>query len=87
MDKKEYIRRLAIFLVANNTTMTGENLAEHLNWNKFKTSYGSEYAGGRGTYTLIHATYDWLVSINQQNDADTVALAYKKSNGSYAYDK
>lgn len=87
MDKKEYIRRLAIFLVKNNTTMTGENLAEHLNWNEFLTNYGTEYQGGRGTYTLIHATYDWLVSIGEEDDADKVALAFKKPDGTFAYNK
>lgn len=55
--------------------MTGEQLAELLNWNKFKTTYGTEYSGGRGTYTLIHSTYDWLVSIGCQNDADLVCIS------------
>ncbi len=87
MDKKEYIRRLANFLVKNNTTMTGENLAEHLNWNEFLTNYGTEYQGGRGTYTLIHATYDWLESIGEDDDAHNVALAFKKPDGSFAYNK
>ena len=85
MDKKEYIKRLAIFLVDNGTTMSGEDLAKHLNWNNFKTSYGSEYQGGRGTYTLIHATYDWLVSNEKQIDANKVAIAFQKPDGAYAY--
>jgi hypothetical protein len=87
MDKKEYIKQLAIFLVNTNTTMTGETLATLLNWNNFKTSYNITYAGGRGTYTLIHATYDWLVANGNQADADTVALAFKKPDGTYAYSK
>lgn len=87
MDKKEYISQLAKFLVSSKTTMTGETLAEILNWNNFKTSYNSEYAGGRGTYTLIHATYDWLVANGKQQDADYVALAFKKPDGTYAYNK
>jgi len=87
LEKKEYVRRLAKFLVENQTTMTGRNLADHLNWNEFKTSYDTEYAGGRGTYKLINATYDWLVSIEFQNDADCVALAFKKPDGTFAYEK
>ncbi len=87
MEKKEYITQLAKFLVATNTTMTGETLADLLNWNKFKTNYNSEYEGGRGTYTLIHATYDWLVAHENQEDADQVALAFKKPDGTYAYNK
>jgi hypothetical protein len=87
MDKKEYISQLATFLVHTKTTMTGETLATLLNWNGFKTSYNTEYEGGRGTYTLIHATYDWLVSNGKQTEADNVAMAFKKPDGTYAYDK
>lgn len=86
MDKKEYIRRLANFLIENGTQMSAQELAEHLNRNNFKTGYGTEYEGGRGTYTLIHATYDWLVSIGNQNDANHVANAFTKADGSYAFD-
>lgn len=86
MDKKEYIKRLATFLNDNGTTMAANELAEHLNRNKFKTSYGTEYEGGRGTYTLIHATYDWLVANGQQTEADNVAKAFPKPDGKYAFD-
>jgi hypothetical protein len=87
MDKKEYIRQLAIFLVNTETSMSGETLATLLNWNKFKTNYNSEYEGGRGTYTLIHATYDWLIANGNQPDANNVAMAFKKPDGGYAYEK
>jgi len=70
----------------NGTTMATNELAEHLKRNKFKTSYGTEYEGGRGTYTLIHATYDWLVANGQQSEADYVANAYPKPDGNYAFD-
>lgn len=87
MDKYEYIRRLAVFLTTNETTMDVKNLAKHLNWNGYRTDKNELYKGGRGTYTLIHKTYDWLVSLNEQDDADAVARAYMKSNRTYAYDK
>jgi hypothetical protein len=48
-EKKIYIWRLATFLHANSMLMSGEELAEHLNRNKFLTSYGTEYEGERGT--------------------------------------
>jgi hypothetical protein len=85
MDKNEYIRRLANFLQHNGTTMAANELAEHLNRNNFKTSYETEYQGGRGTYTLIHATYDWLVSIGQQDEANNVANVFPKPDGNYAF--
>ena len=87
MDNKEYIRKLGRFLVENGKTMNVPNLAEHLNWNKIKTSYGKEYSGKRGTYTLIHATYDWLMSIGEHEDADKVAEAFRKPDNTYAYHK
>lgn len=67
--------------------MNVKDLAGLLNWNGFETNYHTRFAGGRGTYTLIHATYDWLVSIGNTVDADKVALAFKKPDGSYAYNK
>ena len=85
MDKREYIRRLAEFLMSTGTSMNVQELAGLLNWNGFKTNYDSPFKGGRGTYTLIHATYDWLVSSGKTTDADNVALAFKKPNGTYAY--
>ena len=87
MNKKEYIGHLANVLVSNKTTITAENLANHLNDIGFETGYGTEYAGGRGTYTLIHATYDWFASNGNQVSADNVALAFKKPDGTYAYNK
>lgn len=87
MNKKEYIGHLANVLVSNNATMTGEKLADHLNEIGFETSYGTQYEGGRGTYTLIHATYDWLAANGKQADADNVALAFKKPDGTCAYNK
>ncbi len=67
--------------------MTGPTLATLLNWNGFQTDYGTRYAGARGTYTLIQATYNWLESIGEDDDAERVALAFKKPDGSYAYNK
>jgi hypothetical protein len=66
MYKKECIGHLAKVLDSNNTTMTGENLANHLNEIGFKTSYGTEYEGGRGTNKLISDTYDRFVANGKQ---------------------
>lgn len=87
MNKKEYVGHLANALVSNKATMTAENLANHLNEVGFETGYGTEYAGGRGTYTLIHSIYDWFVSNGDQANADKVAQAFVKPDGTYAYQK
>jgi hypothetical protein len=84
--KKYYIAQLASFLVSHKMKMSGEELAEHLNRNNFLTSYGTEYQGGRGTYKLIKETYHWLESeLNLSEEAQNVAKAYVKPDGSYAY--
>ena len=41
-------------------TMSNDELADHLNRNKLLTGYGTEYSGGRGTFTLIRETWHWL---------------------------
>jgi hypothetical protein len=85
MNKYAFIRDLAIRLRRAGSTMTVQNLAIQLNSNGYLTSYGTNYMGARGTYTLVHAVYDWLAGTGQQNDADCVAEAFTKWDGSYAY--
>jgi hypothetical protein len=85
MDTKEYIRKLAIFLDANETKMSGDELADHLNRNNFQTSYGSKYEGKRGTYTLIRATFDWLTNDGQIGEANIVADVFVLPTGEKAY--
>lgn len=83
--KKTYLWKLAIFLQSNEMIMSGEELAEHLNRNKFLTSYGTEYEGGRGTYKLISETYHWLKDLGLQNEADKIAKVFVKPDGTFAY--
>jgi hypothetical protein len=86
-EKKTYIWRLATFLHNNAMVMSGEELAAHLNRNNFLTSYGEEYQGGRGTYTLIRQTYHWLHDeLGLTKEAHRVAEAFVKPDGGYAYE-
>jgi hypothetical protein len=86
-EKKTYVWRLATFLHSNSMVMSGEELAEHLNRNKFLTSYGTEYEGGRGTYRLIRQTWKWLNDeLGLPKEAEHVALAFVKPDGGYAYE-
>lgn len=85
--KKLYIWRLGSFLRQHGMTMSGEELAEHLNRNKFLTAYGAEYAGGRGTYKLIRETWKWLSEdLELEEEARSVAEAFVKPDGNYAYE-
>ena len=86
-EKKVYIWKLGAFLHAQKMVMSGEELAEHLNRNKFLTSYGTEYQGGRGTYRLIRQTWEWLENdLKLTAEAESVARAFVKPNGEYAYE-
>ena len=56
--KRMYIWRLAALLAEYGMTMSGEELAAHLNRNNFLTEYGTPYAGARGTYKLIDEVWE-----------------------------
>jgi hypothetical protein len=84
--KKLYVWKLADFLCQNGMKMSGDELAQHFNRNQVLTSYGTEYAGGRGTYTLIHEMWHWLNDdLGLPDEAKKVAQAYVKPDGTYAY--
>jgi hypothetical protein len=84
--KKVYVWKLADFLTQHRKKMSGEELADHLNRNNFPTGYGTEYAGGRGTYTLVRETWHWLNDeLGIPDEARKVAEAFVKPDGCYAY--
>lgn len=86
--KKIYIWKLADFFCQYSMTMSGEELASHLNRNNFLTSYGTEYRGGRGTYRLIRETWRWLHDeLGLPDEARKVAEAYVMPDGRYAYEE
>jgi hypothetical protein len=86
--KKLYIWRLATFLREHGMVMAGEELAAHLNRNNFRTSYGSTFEGGRGTYKLIRETWSWVNDeLGLPEEAKSIAEAYVKPDGSYAYEE
>lgn len=81
--KKLYIWRLGAFLREQGMTMSGEELAAHLNRNDFLTSYGTKYAGKRGTYKLIKETWVWVHDeLGLDDEAAKVAEAYVLPDGS-----
>lgn len=85
--KKMYLVKLADFLVSNSMTMSGQELAEHLNRNSFLTSYGTEYQGGRGIYKLISQTYYWLEELGLSEETKNFPRAFVQGNGDYPWDK
>ena len=87
MDNKQYVFEIATVLSRAGTTLPASELANIMNQFGRTTTYGSQYSGLRGTYTLIHATYDWLIVNGNEVGADTVARAFTKPDGGYAYNK
>ena len=85
-EKRVYIWKLAAFLADNDKTMSGDELAKHLNRNNFLTEYGTKYKGTRGTYKLIKETWNWLNDdLGLPKEAARVAKAFVKPDGTYAY--
>ena len=85
MDNKQYVLEVATVLNKAKTTLPAKDLADILNMFGHTTTYGAAYAGARGTYTLIHATYDWLDGLGKSKEAEIVAKAFTKPDGTYAY--
>ena len=84
--KKHYVWGLASHLSVYGEKISGMEVAGLLNRNKFLTSYGTQYEGKRGTYTLIRATWKWLNDeLGLPGEAEKVAKAFVKPDGSYAY--
>ena len=85
--KRQFVRELANKLVAESKTIDAADLAIRLNTAGHLTGYGTEFAGGRGTYTLIRSVYHWLDNdIDSHNEALAVARAFTKPDGRYAYE-
>ena len=84
--KKLYLWKLATFLSQEGMKMSGEELAHHLNRNGFATGYGTAYTGGRGIYTLIRETWNWIYNdLGLEAEAGKIADVFVKPDGSYAY--
>ncbi len=43
MDKYEFIRQMANFLIQHKRTMNAQDLVALLNWNNYHTDYGTRY--------------------------------------------
>jgi len=85
MDSKKYVFEVAFLLNHLKLTLPVKDLTDTMNSLGYKTTRNLPYKGLRGSYKLIHATYNWLVSQNRQLDANKVAKAFTKPDGSYAY--
>jgi hypothetical protein len=85
-EKKEYLVKLGDFLTTNNKSMSGHQLADHLNHNNILTENGEEYKGGRGIYVLIDKTNETLENLGRDNDAENVKYAFVNEDDEYIWD-
>jgi len=87
-DKFAFVAWLANELKKRDTFMSVPCLAEVLNQRGEETNYGTEYAGERGTFTLVRSAYHRYASKGTPEDnavANNIATAFRKSDFTYAY--
>jgi hypothetical protein len=82
---RQYVVDLAVFLRSRGMTMSAVELAEHLNRNHLPTGLGHPFAGTRGTFGMFKHLYDSLTAQGRHAEADAVAEAFTREDGSYAY--
>src|SRR4051794_29882810 len=63
------------------------DLVQNLTFNKMTTGYGTPYVpNGRGIFRMLTALYAWLVKQGRQFEADAVATAFTKQDGTHAWE-
>lgn len=85
MNKKDFIAKLAEHLVNTNSRMSSGELATHLNRNGYRNDAGKRYKRSRGVGRLLKTTYDYFDKQGKTIEANNVAQAFVKEDGSYAY--
>ena len=84
-DKFECVRWISHELLLRNSVMSVPSLAEILNQLGYCTNYGTPYEGSRGTYRLVKFAYDHNMARHGDEAAATIAEAFVRPNGEYAY--
>ncbi len=84
-SKFECVEWLANRLGEKENLMTIPALTCILNELGYRTNYGSNYVGGRGTYRLVKSVYDRCCSRGDNATARRIAEAFVRPNGEYAY--
>jgi hypothetical protein len=84
-SKKLHIYNLAVLLNSSKRKMTVADLAANLNASGYTTSYGTPYLGMRGTYTLLHSTYEVVERVMGRTQAGLIANSFTKPNGEFAW--
>ncbi len=85
-NTKEAVAFIATELRKQQATMTVRMLCNILNELGYRTVYGSKYLAGRGSYKMVSSAWHYYQEhLNQSDTAESIALAFTKPNGDYAY--
>jgi hypothetical protein len=87
-DKFEFVAWVANELKKHQTFMSVPALCELLNKKGYRTNYGTEYDGGRGSYRLVRSAYYRKKNTGEAGGIDSahnIAIAFKRPNFAYAY--
>ena len=85
-NTKEAVAFIATELRKHEATMTVRMLCNILNKLGYRTTYDSEYMAGRGSYKMVAGAWNYYQNYLKQPDiAESIALAFTKPNGDYAY--
>lgn len=82
----DYVASLALDLANSNKHMTGADLIADLNARGLTTLTGRPYSGKRGVFSLIRSCWHELRRHGHYAEADAVARAFTKADGTYAYE-
>lgn len=85
-DKYGFVDWVAAELRKQGTFMSVPTLVTLVNEQGYRTNYGTEFSGGRGSYKLVSGTYHRLKAAGHADRARNVAVAFRKPNFEYAYD-
>jgi len=86
VSTKEAVGLIATALRKQEARISVRMLCRILNDAGYRTSYGSEYSSGRGSYKMIAGAWQYYQhKLKQTEIAEDIALAFTKPNGEYAY--
>lgn len=84
-DSFEFVAWVANQLKKYETFMSIPALCELLNKKGYKTTYGTFYNAGRGSYRLVRSTYYRMKKKGDLDCAHNIAVAFRRPNFGYAY--
>lgn len=85
MSTHDAVLEIALDLRKQDACMTVPFLCSILNQAGFRTNWGYEYSAGRGSYRMLSWFY-WQHKENDPVKAEAIAMAFKRVDGSYAYE-